>query len=93
MRTFHIPQLTRVELLRAKASAQSLQQFVRDAFIDGGMLGPSDVWMQAQRAGRHWPLTSVRAQITILTDDGVLKKTGQQRQGMYGRPEGLWELA
>lgn len=37
-----------------------------------------------------WPLTSVRARITELTDAGILSKTGRTAEGEYGRPENYW---
>ena len=55
-----------------------------------GPLSPSDVWAQCERAGKSWPLTSVRRAITTLTDVGALVRLDAQKAGIYGRPEFLW---
>lgn len=39
------------------------------------------------------PLTSVRRAMTVLTDNGVLIKTGQKRVGIHGHPVHTWKLA
>lgn len=38
------------------------------------------------------PITSVRRAITNLTDEEVLKKTDNQREGLFGEPNHLWTL-
>lgn len=38
-----------------------------------------------------WPLTSVRARITELTDAGILEKTDKTAEGEFGRPEHKWK--
>lgn len=58
-----------------------------------GPLSPSDVWAQCERAGKRWPLTSVRRSITGLTQAGALVRLDEQKQGVYGRPEHCWTRA
>lgn len=41
---------------------------------------------------RNTPLTSIRRAITNLANDKFLVKTKQKRQGMYGKPEYVYEL-
>lgn len=43
--------------------------------------------------GSTTPLTSVRRSITNLTNKGMLRKSGQKKIGMYGRPEHVWEIS
>jgi len=50
---------------------------------------PSEVLIAAFR---HAPITSIRRSMTNLTDQGKLKKTSEQREGLYGRPECVWVL-
>lgn len=56
-------------------------------------LTPSDVWTRTQWGGRRWPLTSIRARMTKLTDAGVLIREEKQKPGLFGKPEHLWRLA
>ena len=49
---------------------------------------PSEVWRDCFR--ERVPITSVRRAITDLTADGQLVKTGEMRDGPYGKPEGVW---
>ncbi len=39
------------------------------------------------------PITSVRRSMTDLSNAGVLKKTNETVDGIYGRPEHKWTLA
>jgi len=38
------------------------------------------------------PLTSVRRAMSNLTKKGILMKTARQKDGVYGKPEYLWQL-
>ena len=58
-----------------------------------GPLSPSQAWALCERAGKRWPLTSVRRAITNLTKAGALAMTGGQCTGVYGRPENQWQVA
>ena len=55
-----------------------------------GPLSPSDVWAQCERAGKGWPITSIRRAITTLTGTGELERLDVQKAGIYGKPEHLW---
>lgn len=50
---------------------------------------PSQVWLMF---GQCWPLTSVRARISNLTKNGMLRMTGEKRKGYYGDPENCWQF-
>lgn len=57
-----------------------------------GPLSPSDVWAQCERAGKSWPLTSVRRAITNLTAADALVRLDVQKAGIYGKAEHLWSV-
>lgn len=38
------------------------------------------------------PITSIRRTMTTLTGDGILEKTGEMREGDYGKPNFVWKL-
>jgi predicted ArsR family transcriptional regulator len=73
-----------------KFKAESQEVRILGHFKRAGKQSPSQVWLALLGIG---PLTSVRRAITNLQDAGTLTKTDLQRKGMYGRPEGIWELA
>lgn len=52
-------------------------------------LTPCEAW---ERLGgdKFAPLTSVRRSVTVLTNQGLLVKTDEQRPGIYGRPVYVW---
>jgi hypothetical protein len=52
---------------------------------------PSMVW-QSLYNGTLVPLTSVRRSINVLTGLGVLEKTTEKKEGLYGRSELCWVL-
>lgn len=62
-------------------------------------LTPSEAQKKAKQIGaakgeaksHTWPLTSVRARITELTDTGILEKTDKTAEGEFGRPETKWK--
>ena len=53
---------------------------------------PSQIWREVFNPDET-PLTSIRRAITVLTNKGVLEKTEEKVEGIYGRPEHKWELA
>ena len=42
---------------------------------------------------RAWPVTSIRARLTTLTQRGLLRRTNERRMGPLGSPEHAWSLA
>lgn len=52
---------------------------------------PYDVWKIV--FSKNVPITSVRRAMTNLTDEEVLVKTGEQREGPYGQPNYCWQLS
>lgn len=55
-------------------------------------LTPSRVLAIVAGQGKRWPITSVRARITTLEQDGYLVKTDRTAIGPEGKPEHLWKL-
>lgn len=54
--------------------------------------GPSKVMELMIRAGKTWPITSIRRALTNLTQKGDLVKMPEMVQGMYGDKEHKWQL-
>lgn len=42
--------------------------------------------------GDPWPITSVRRAINTLTEQGLLEKCDEMRNGQYGKPNHTWRL-
>jgi hypothetical protein len=56
-------------------------------------LAPSQVHELVTKAGKKWPVTSVRRAITDLQQAGALEKTRSLHVGPHGRFEYRWQLA
>ena len=56
-------------------------------------LAPSQVHALTTRAGKAWPVTSVRRAITDLEKAGALEKTRSLHVGPHGRFEYRWQLS
>lgn len=72
-----------------KAKGQEEQIFSYFCLHPRQSFTPSQVWLLH---GQCWPLTSVRARITTLTNNGMLKVTGEKRKGYYGELENCWQF-
>ncbi|GAB3744916.1 hypothetical protein [Lysobacter olei] len=93
MTYFNTSRLTGAELAQAIADAAKQEDAVLAIYANArGPLSPADVWGQCNAAGKHWPLTSIRRAITVLTKDGRLTQLELQKQGIYGKPEHLWAV-
>lgn len=82
--------LTGQELKQAVSIASKQDEAITLIFRTGKPYTPSEIMTLCNRAGHSYLLTSVRRSITSLTDRGVLRNTGNFKQGPYGRPEGVW---
>ena len=90
--TTHLPS---AELKQAKRQASDQDAAVMRCFEAFGESTPSGVWQNCISngwIGSGTPLTSIRRSITGLTNKGELTKTGEQRKGIYGKPEYVWAL-
>jgi hypothetical protein len=56
-------------------------------------LAPSQVHELVTKAGKRWPITSIRRAITDLEHADVLTKTRTLHIGPHGRFEYRWQLA
>lgn len=89
--TTHLPP---DELAQAVDTASHQDDLVLRIFAKAGKpLSPSQVWRIGCDQGERWLLTSVRRSITNLTKSKALQKTGERREGQYGRPEMVWARA
>lgn len=58
----------------------------------GKPYSPSQILRLTEKAGKCWPITSIRRAITNLENEGKLIKTEHMREGMFGKPEHLWAI-
>ena len=63
---------------------------VMEYFHAHGKGTPSEVWIYFRDS--NVPITSIRRSITNLTNSNLLSKTDNKREGVYGRPEYVWEI-
>ena len=71
---------------------------VMEYFRAHGKATPSEVWFHFIKHEHHGeilnavPITSIRRSITNLTNSYLLSKTDNKKEGVYGRPEYVWEI-
>ena len=63
---------------------------VMEYFYERGKGTPSEVWIYFRDS--NVPITSIRRSITNLTSSNLLSKTNNKKEGVYGRPEYVWEI-
>jgi hypothetical protein len=91
---FNSNRLTGRDLHQAIASARFQNDAVLVIFANASRaLTPSEVRAMCLRAGRRWPIASIRRAITTLTKEHKLRKTDTRKPGPEGAPEHLWERA
>lgn len=89
---FNTTNLEGEKLTNAKRKASAQGEIIYSFFsVDGPGATPSQVMQIASNKGHNWPITSIRRAMTVLTDEGRLKKTLETRPGMYGAPEHVWK--
>ena len=71
---------------------ESQDNKVMDYFNTHGRATPSEVWLHFNKHENNVPITSIRRSITNLTNSNLLSKTDNKREGVYGRPEYVWEI-
>ena len=92
MTYFNTTALDSESLALAARAAESQEEAVRFIFaVAKAPLSPSDVLAVTERAGRRWPLHSIRRAITVLTGKRELERMNRKKLGLYGRPEYLWQ--
>ena len=65
---------------------------VMEYFHAHGKATPSEVWIHFNENENNVPITSIRRSITNLTNSNYLSKTNNKKEGVYGRPEYVWEI-
>ena len=92
MSYYNTTSLSGQELKAAVFCASNQDEAIKLIFKTGKPYTPSEIMTLCNRAGHNYLLTSCRRAITGLTNKGVLRNTGNFKQGLYGRPEGVWVL-
>ena len=87
---YNTTHLTGPDLKQAVTVAANQDEAITLIYRTGKPYSPSEIMKLCERAGHNWPITSIRRSITGLTDREVLRHTGVFKNGMYGRPEGVW---
>ena len=82
--------LTGEALANATIRSGTQAEVVLGYFRLMGEASPSQVW--GDSFDEATPITSIRRQITNLTKDGLLVKTGEKTEGLYGLDEYIWRL-
>lgn len=72
-------------------SAETQDQKVLILFRNYLKLTPSEAW-NLSGLKNTTPITSIRRAITNLTNEGLLIRTEDKKEGIYGRPESVYEL-
>ena len=78
------------ELKKATMEAVTQEDTILQWYTERRRLSLGEVFTMADMVGYDWPITSVRRAITNLTNRGLLVKTDEQVEGLYGRPEYVW---
>ena len=65
---------------------------VMEYFRAHGKATPSEVWIHFNENENNVPITSIRRSITNLTNSYLLSKTDNKKEGVYCRPEYVWEI-
>ena len=74
-------------------TAISQEKLIFDYFKRRRILSPSEVYRYRMSLGLgDVPITSIRRAITRLSYQGRIVKTDRQREGLYGKPEFIWEI-
>jgi hypothetical protein len=86
---FNTTNLVNPDLEKEHRQTEKQDVIIYKYFCQVGTASPSQV---AFGCGLNCPLTSIRRSITTLTKDGKIRKTTQQRKGIYGKPEYVWSI-
>ena len=76
-------------LAQAKSATHDQNTRIMELMLRYKKAPPSTI---AAHFGAKTPLTSIRRGMTDLTERGLLRKTTEKRQGIYGKMEHVWEV-
>lgn len=82
------------DLAKAKSDTAKQEEIIELMFKANkeAKFSPSDIWkVFTQDFQKNAPITSIRRSITNLTDEGKLVKLPEQKMGIYGKSEYLWQ--
>jgi hypothetical protein len=89
---FNTTGLTGQTLANARSGAIKQEEIIMAIFESVSRSSPSQMFRHIKSIGLNWPITSIRRAMTNLSSRGRLQRTFMQIQGMYGKPEYVWEL-
>lgn len=90
---FNTTNLTGDALKKAVTNANNQEQAILLIFTNTrSAYSPSQIMALCEKAGRRWPIHSIRARMTELTTNKHLIKTMQKREGLYKEDEHIWKL-
>lgn len=93
MSYFNTVHLSGEDLKNAIIRAKNQDEAIMHLFLNTRKTySPSRILTIMQKAGKQWPIVSVRRSLTNLTTKGELVKKNEMVEGAYGSPEHLWEL-
>jgi len=90
MKYFNTTRQKGEQLKVAWDKTKSQDDKVMEYFHEHGKGTPSEVWIHFRDS--NVPITSIRRSITNLTNYNYLSKTDNKKEGIYGRPEYVWEI-
>lgn len=79
-----------LKLSTQKAETQTEKVLAYFEKYSTGRFSPSQVHLKVNVGS---PITSTRRAISDLTKEGKLEKTKYKEEGIYGKPEYMWQLA
>ena len=80
------------ELKNSNTKAKSQEDAIMVLFRDRIKLSASEVWHIYDDKG-NTPITSIRRAITNLYKNGVLVKTDETKDGIYGKKEHIYKIS
>lgn len=82
-----------IDLKESNAKAKTQEQFLMDVFYEKESLTASQAWsIYCKEVNSNTPLTSIRRAMTNLCDEGLLYKTDDMREGLYGKKEHIYRV-
>jgi Fe2+ or Zn2+ uptake regulation protein len=94
MQSFHnTVHLTGYDLSVAIQKAKNQEDVVLAIMANGKLWSPSEVHAVGVKAGKRWPVTSVRRAMSVLEDAGALIKTDTTIPSPLGSIEHCWRKA
>ncbi len=78
------------DLFEAIMQANSQEEFVLNMLKKKRRMTASELYKHYPKPA---PITSIRRALSNLKKKGLVRKTGQTKKGIYGKPEYVYEIA